>query len=386
VKHKILLLLFIITSVQIFFSEENNSSFYELAIKYENVHNNEKAIFYYKKFIDSIKDAAQIEKVKLKLVRLSSDFHVSIDGYNSFLSTYPNSRYRFIARYELATIYRMNGDEEDALKEFYKLADISYGTPYWQKSLLMASTVEISVQNYKSAIRNLYKVLEEIEDYEDIGKSYFLLGVALERQENYDKAEELFLICAGSFPQCSKASGALLELMNIYITRNKNNYALKISRMLDQLYTDSPENVESKKIIAKLGCTTDEKLPEIELINLNFDEDSESRKRSVERLITDMNLSNEIKEEPKLKNLNSGYYIQFGYFSNSDNADDTLNLCKNKGITAFIAKFKSSASGNYFYRVLSGPFDSSKTANQKLIEIKEQNIEAIVLELTKDYE
>ena len=201
-------------------------------------------------------------------------------------------------------------------------------------------------------------------------------------QKNYDDAEEFFLICAGSFPQGSKAPGALLELLNIYLLQNKENLAVKISQMIGQLYTDSPEYNEAKKKIS--GITINGDLPEIELLNLN--ENQEIKTRAMSRLIEDMDLSIDIKKTDSIKNINSGFYIQFGYYGNYDNALEMLKSCGDKNIKAFIAKVTSSTSKNIFYRVLSGPYDSGKTANEKLIDVKEKNMEAIVLELTKDYE
>jgi len=368
------------------FSEDTESRLLKTAINFENQGKIEDAIKTYKKIILISKNKNQIEKTQLKIARMIPDYNDSVKEYEQFLEQNPSSRYRFLARFELATLHKIKKNYVSSLKEFYKIAELSKGTPYWQKSLIEASFIESELNNFKQGIKNLYKVLEEVEDYEDIGVSYFLLGILTEKQKLFDDAEQFFLICAGSFPQCSKAPASLFELEKMYLSIDKKLHAKRISLLIEQLYTDSPENNEAKKIIKNIIIDKNEKLPEIELLNLN--EDQTITKKSISRLIEDLNLSIEISEEKKseISAVKSGFYVQLGYFSQLDNANQIIENCKDKQIKGvFLTKVKGK-NDKIFYKILIGPFKSSSDANNKLIELKENNIEAIIVELTKDYE
>ena len=93
-------------------------------------------------------------------------------------------------------------------------------------------------------------------------------------------------------------------------------------------------------------------------------------------------------DEIKVSEIEKAYYIQMGYFSKLDNVNEVLRLFKSKGINdVFYAKTKvSGKSDRISYRILIGPFDNKRKANTRLIELKEQNIESIILELYKYYD
>jgi tetratricopeptide (TPR) repeat protein len=386
ISRKIILIYILFVFFQVY-SDENLLKYYKLGLRYEEQGKIKEAVENYKIFISKSKNKTQVEKIQLKIARISENFEQSVNEYKYFIKSNPFSRYRFLAMFELATLYKFNKKTNEALKTFYKLADISNGTPYWQKSYLEASALEYEGKNYKQAIKNIYKVLEEIEDYEDVGTSYFLLGVITSRQKLYDDAQDFFLICSGSFPQCSKAASSLLELIKIKIIKEKKLEAKKIALMIDQLYTDSPENHEAKKLTQDILIQKNSELPDVELLNLN--DNQEIKKKAITRLIEDLGLSLELQEEKKneTRTASSGYYVQLGYYSSLDNANQVLELSQDKNIKdVFITKSVSSKSSKTFYRALIGPYNTSKDANNKLIELKEKNVEAIVLELSKDYE
>ena len=84
--------------------------------------------------------------------------------------------------------------------------------------------------------------------------------------------------------------------------------------------------------------------------------------------------------------LKSGTYLQLGYYSDPKFANEYIEECGKKGIKGlFLSETVSSKSDQKFYRILLGPF-SQKAANEKLIELKDNHIEAITMELTISYE
>ena len=80
-------------------------------------------------------------------------------------------------------------------------------------------------------------------------------------------------------------------------------------------------------------------------------------------------------------------YIQLGYFSTLETAKRVAKKYKDLGVNnVYHAKTRSSKNTKVFYRVIIGPFNTKKEANKELIELKEKNIESIILELTKSYD
>ena len=77
-----------------------------------------------------------------------------------------------------------------------------------------------------------------------------------------------------------------------------------------------------------------------------------------------------------------------GYFSKLDNVKEVIRLFNSKGINdVFYAKTKVSENPNKIsYRILIGPFNNKEEANKRLIELKDKNIESIILELYKYYD
>ena len=83
----------------------------------------------------------------------------------------------------------------------------------------------------------------------------------------------------------------------------------------------------------------------------------------------------------------NGFYVQLAYLSSQDSAKKIVDEYNKMGITGvYYAKTRSNKSSDIFYRVVIGPFDSEEYANEKVIELKDKNIESIVMELDKYYE
>jgi len=137
------------------FSNENPSNYYNIATKYEEEGDFVNALKYYKKYIELLKDDIQTEKIQLKIARLTEDYDLSIIEYNKFLKNYPLSRYRFLARFEMAGLHQINKNYLLALEEYNKLINQSKGTSYWQKSLICSAQVQYLIGDSKSAIKNL---------------------------------------------------------------------------------------------------------------------------------------------------------------------------------------------------------------------------------------
>ncbi len=383
---------FLIAFIFINFITYANDSYLKLAENYEKDNNTRKAIENYKLYLKSSNDNKQKEKIELKIARISENYRESVAAYKQFFESYPKSEFLFLAKYELASLHKLNNNYKDALTELYELAKISKGTPYWQKSMVGAASVEYLSLNYKKAKSNINDLLNEIDEYEDLGTCYFLMGKIMDRLNDKEEAKEYFLICAGSFPQSTKAPTSLLELLKLYLNEGKNEHAKKTANMIGLLYSESPENVEAKKITKNIKYNQNSSV-EVELINLNSYENKS--RISSKKLSDDLKLSLKIVNidsktaqnstnisNDNIKSTSSGIYLQLGYFSLFDNAKQIFDRAKEKNVNdLFIMELRNG--DRNFYRVLIGPFDSPERANERLIELKEKNIEAINTEITR---
>ncbi|HOV15672.1 MAG TPA: hypothetical protein PK771_15395, partial [Spirochaetota bacterium] len=331
---KIKLVIFFIVIIS--YSVCSNNSLLKKALDFEDKGNYKESIKYLKDFIKTSNDEKEKEKTQLKIARLTEDFKTAITEYNNFLNNFPKSRFRFFARSELGKLYILNNDLLNAKKEFYKIVEFSKGTPYWQSSMLEATKIEIVQENYKKAVNNLYYILNEVNDYEEIGISYFLLGLSAFRQKSYLDAEEFFLISAGSFPQSTKAATSLLELLRLYLETNKNSKALKVGKMLNEFYTDSPENNDSYSLLVNITENIVNNEENVELIDLN--ENPDIKNKTLKRLREDLRLSNEFLDVVENKTIiQKKIFVQIGFFSQEENALERIKICKNKDINdAFI--------------------------------------------------
>lgn len=391
IRHKFfLIIIFLISSSLIYMmSKDNENELFFKAEKYEKDGNILGAIKYYEEYNKTNKNLERKEKVVLKIARIYPDYEIKINKYLEFLDQYPDSQYKFLARYELAELYKLNGDFKQAITENIKLANLSKGTVYWQKANINIAVLEYKFNQFDLAVEILKDLIDKINDYEDLGTAYFLLGKIMLDRSKYKEAEKFFLTCAGSYPQSSKGAASLFELQNIYILLGKYSEAERIASMLNQLYPDSIENKNVKNKLDNVETGKNKKYLEIELINLN--KDNEIKNESTEIIKKELMNSLDIFEqndEIKVSEIEKAYYIQMGYFSKLDNVNEVLRLFKSKGINdVFYAKTKvSGKSDRISYRILIGPFDNKRKANTRLIELKEQNIESIILELYKYYD
>ena len=381
---------FLIFSSQVFIkSEERKNDLFANAEKYEEEGKVLEAVKCYEEYNQLNNNLEKKEKISLKIARISSEYETKVKKYREFLNQYPDSKYKFLARYELADLYKLNGDYKESIREYIKLANLSKGTIYWQKANINIASLEYKLKQYDLAIEILNDLLTKINDYEDLGTIYFLLGKIMLEQSKYKEAENFFLICAGSYPQSSKGAVSLLELQYIYILLDKYSEAERISLMLNQLYPDSLENLNAQKKLESIKVNKDKKYLEIELINL--DNNNEIENKSIDKIKKDLQNSLDIFkkiDELKISNIEKAYYIQMGYFSKLDNVKEVIRLFNSKGINdVFYAKTKVSENPNKIsYRILIGPFNNKEEANKRLIELKDKNIESIILELYKYYD
>lgn len=390
--HLIKLLHIVIIILCISFIASSNDKLPELiyneAIKYENEGVFDEAIKKYYSYIKTIKDKKEIEKIELKIARITPKYNEAVTRYNYFIDKYDFSDYKNLARYELATMHKLAGKYNEALKEYEKLLKQGKNSSYWQKSILNIAAMQYELGEYKKAIEQLHELLQKADDYEDVGNAYYYLGKTLLKQGLYEDAEQYFLICAGSYPQSSKGAAALLDLMNVYILTGKYGQAERIATMINQLYSDSPENKKANKLILKIkDKKKDKKFPEVELINLTNDKEIKERSMKVlnEELKESLNINEILQNETNKEEV--GFYLQLGYFSSYENVKITLKNYNSKNIKdIFIAKTIPSNKSNTFYRLVIGPFKNKASANERLIDLKEKHIESILLELKKEYE
>ncbi len=370
------------------FGEEKGLELFRKAVEYEKNHDYEQAAkYYYKCYLEN-----KNEKLLLKSARITPDINESIDRYSEFLKNFPVSRFRHLARYEFANLLLVDKQTDRALDEFGKLLKLSRGTIYWGKSLVKTAVIYCSRKDYREAVKMLSQGMDSTEDYETHGEINYLFGKIYLDQSNYDEAEHYFLIVAGSFSDCGKAPASLMELVKIYIRNNDYGKAKRAYRMLCELYPDSFEKAEADSTINKINDKIrDIREEELTLINLNKNPNIAGKDNK--RLKDDLELSSrlDIYPDDPVKNIKSddtaGYYIQLSYLSSKENALKSVADYKSAGINdVFYARTRSSESSKILYRVLIGPFGSKEKASARLIELKEKNIEAIILELDKEYE
>ena len=82
----------------------------------------------------------------------------------------------------------------------------------------------------------------------------------------------------------------------------------------------------------------------------------------------------------RIKTTSSGIYLQLGYFSLFENAKQIFDRAKEKNVNDLFIMEVQNGNQN-FYRVLIGPFSSPQAANNRLIELKEKNIEAFNMQV-----
>ncbi|MCG8571312.1 MAG: SPOR domain-containing protein [Spirochaetes bacterium] len=379
---QLFIFLFSVT-IQVFSTSQMD--FYKKAMQFENQGKLTEAIRNYKVFLKNSRQTVIKEKVQLKIARLTTDINQKDKEYQLFFDQYSQSPYIYIAYFELAQVYLLTNQIITAKKYFKKLTAISTGTPYWQKSLIEIAKIEILLKNYGEAIKIFYQLLENIEDYEDVGEIYYHLGITMLNQKLMDDAEEYFLITAGSFSLSARAPTALLQLIILYMDTERYGEAKEGTKILGELYPDSIEYLDAKKRVKKIAPTV--KNESIALINLN--ENQSLKEKIINKIAADLKESTHLNEvantaKPGL----NGYYLQLGYYSSPENAQLQIEqLREQKKIDdVFWAKTVSSYNKKTFYRIVAGPFSNRDQAMKRMIELKEKQIESIILELIKIYE
>ncbi|MBN2544658.1 MAG: tetratricopeptide repeat protein [Spirochaetes bacterium] len=352
------------------FSDQTNDLL-KNALIYENNGNYDKALEYYQKYIKVNND----EKVFLKIIRLTQDYDEIVQKYNDFLIEFPVSRFRFIARYELAKIYLLNNNYKEALKEFEKLKEFSRGNQYYYRSSYNIANIHNKLKNYHEAIIEIDNLLSDDENIYNKAECFYLSAIINIKNGNYKEAEKNLLFCIDNYSSSDIVASCLFELITIYMKMNDIDNVNYYSDKLNKGFPDSFENYIIKKKL-KNNNTNDNELiyyNENELINDN-------------RIRSDLKLSLEIDSSNELINLKS-YYLQLSYLSNYENAKILLDSYRLKGLNdIFISRTESASSNKIFYRLLIGPYFNLKDAKKRKEELDSKKIDSIIMELVKSYE
>ncbi len=316
------------------------------------------------------------DKIQLLIARNTRVLNESISEYNKFLTEYSNSRFQFIARYELAILLFQNSKYDESYSEFFRLSQLSRGTPYWQKSLLYLGIIELRNNRFINALSIYYRLLENLDDYDDFCKTYFYIGYLYFVQNQYDDAEHFFLISAGSFPSGSMAISSLFYLLKIYSIQNRKLSFNKIYSILTQSYPGSREAIDAIQIKNTFNNALSTEQTAADLIILVDYKDI--RNQAMARLISDIDLSL-FKFEDQIEQ-QARYFLQLGFYSDKNNAERFINQIRSSiEINPLIITVQNN--NRTFYRVLIGPYQTREIANNNLIQLKEKNIESIILEM-----
>ena len=305
------------------------------------------AVKHYEEYIKKTDDKELIEKIILKIARIIPDYDESVKYYKYFFTRNPDSRYNFIARYELAILHKLNGNNGEALKEFMTLAKESKDNKFYsEKANINIAEIEIENLKYDDAASRLAKMADNSDDYDDNGKIYYLLGLTKFKQGMLTDAEKNFLTVAGTFPLSGKAAASLYELIMIYKNNGKIKDAERTSLMLVNHYPDSLEAFKVKDMTNPNAAVNDDKNSGAEPVELKKVRNISSKFHDV--LLNDLNDSIILTDE-KNNGIESGYYIQLGYYSTKENADLIAENCRKKWIKdIFVAKTRSNDSKKIF--------------------------------------
>ena len=105
-------------------------------------------------------------------------------------------------------------------------------------------------------------------------------------------------------------------MLKIYKLKKRYREAKSIIAIISQLYPDSPDEHEAKKISSQWAAGI--KIKEVSLINLN--DEQKIKERIIEKLRADLKLSSQIEQEEKTNMPKSGLFVQLGYYSSLEYA------------------------------------------------------------------
>lgn len=369
-KFKIIIIIIFIFPLKLFVQQQDD--IINRALFYENNGDINSALKLYNEYLTKNKND---EKIQLKVIRLTHDYEKKVNGYKNFLTLFPTSRFRFIARVELAHIYVLKNRYNDAIEEFTRLKDISKGNEYYYLATYSIATLYLKLNQEEKALKELTEIIDDKENTFNRHSCYYLTGLIYSKKKSYDQAEKNLIFSIKNFGYTEVSPQALYELVKIYISQGKKENAEKYASILVNNFPGSYESTLVKENIKEIQIKNE--MDDSLFLNAKYDDQRN-------RVDTDFKLSqidNKNLINPKY------YYIQLAYLSNMNNAKAMLSSYKNKtNEDIFIAKTKSKNSGSIFYRILIGPFFNYKEAQNKKDDLKNKNIESTIMELVREYE
>lgn len=382
---KIFLLLFLDSCFFPLLYAENFSDCYKNAVLKEKSHQINEAILLYHKAAKLSPAQSATERIKLKIARITPDFEQKINLYNDFITIYPKSKLLYLVYYEKAFLYYLKEKYEEALKTYQALMDISFGTPYFTKAALLVSGIYLDQNKPDFVIENIYRILEDVADYEETAECYYFLGKAFLLKEKPQDAKDFFLICAGTFHTAYRARASLLELLKIAVKENNLKEGKKYFSLLAEKFPESLEYNEAQQLTKWEKNSKEKQNSESGLINLPF---GEEKKTSIL-----LKIQEELKNSNEIQNSFSGekyfvapgLYLQLGSYSEEANAQKYKEKLQEREIEPLLISRQMGSSG-YLYKVIAGPFLNKIEANQKLIDLKDKGIDAFFMEISPVYE
>lgn len=374
--------LFIFTGIQIVFSSSFSEEYRKALISERDGLVND-AVSHYNRAVLSAPNRLMKEQIQLKIARLTDNYDVKVNLYNKFLNDNPETRYKFLVMYELGALYYLRNDFVKAIETFNLLASQAHGTPYFIKSNLFIASIFLESNNPESAIAVIYKVLENVEDYEETAECYYLAGKAFHARGKVREAIEYFLICAGNFSDSYMGRGALLELVRLFTSTNDHVSASVYAGILALKFPGSFEHSEALKVVKNIN-EKDAASASEGLISFTLDEDRKtSILEAIRSEIAETVGINDVLEGDKYF-VKPGLYIQLGHFSTEENAKRSFDSLS--GRVSNIAIYRGMGNGSYFYKVVAGSFANRAEANQAVIRLKDMNIDSFIIEIAGSYE
>ncbi|MBV6341741.1 outer membrane protein assembly factor BamD [Candidatus Magnetobacterium casense] len=164
---------------------------------------------------DRTKTYAPLAQLKLAESYVKDDeSDLAIEEYRKFLNSYPDNRYAANAQYQIAALAfsQIEGADrgykaaESAIREFKKLADLYPRNPYrdvielrLQKCRNVLAEHEFYVgkfyfrkASFKAALGRFNVILEQYNDFTDIGEVYYHMAMSYKGLKDKDKAREYF--------------------------------------------------------------------------------------------------------------------------------------------------------------------------------------------------
>lgn len=314
-------------------SEEKISKLLEKAAKHEAQNQLNDALSAYNQALKLSTDAQDSEWILLKLARLTPDAEQKLALYSKFVSDYSTSKFIKLVYYEIGAVHFLQKDYAKALDAYRSLLEISYGTSYFTIAGLYCGALYLDLKEPDKSIDVLHILLEEIVNDAQACKCYFLLGKAYLMKNQTENAVRNFSVCTGTFPQTFYAKRAAEELEKM----SKSGSKLKM---------------------VSVDKNSDESL--------------------LESIEADLKLSLNISENSK--GLPNGLYLQLGSYSEEKNALLQIERLQANNLNR-LHIYPRKTSAGFFHKVIMGPFSDKNEMNEALINLKDFNIDAFLIEI-----